>query len=309
MVKIFVDRFRGKWKKKKGNTRFITCRAGRESHHAELNRVLGEVILIQEAVQLALALALAQTAHRAIHSLGVLPPPEIRVGDDQADRHLGGSPVPSSRREPRRVRVRRSPAIGGGDQRAEDHEDLDPHLSSPSSSSFLPSFLPSPLRSGESGERGNSHSFPDPFPPRNFAVDLTSPRINSSSFISILLRFDLRVRRGWEEGKNESDGERAIFFPHSGHRSKNKYTSKFENSLYLISWCISFFLNRSRFVSGATIERNRALELSLRFARHPSASDRNSSTRDRCRGSFFFFSFSLFFFSFSKKFVVCLFYI
>lgn len=30
------------------------------------------------------------------------------------------------------------------------------------------------------------------------------------------------------------------------------------------------FLNRSRFVSRATIERNRALELSLRFARHPS---------------------------------------
>lgn len=30
------------------------------------------------------------------------------------------------------------------------------------------------------------------------------------------------------------------------------------------------FLNRSRFVSRATIELNRALELSLRFARHPS---------------------------------------
>lgn len=99
--------------------------------------MLGEVILIQEAVQLALHLAppvvaLAQRAHRAIHSLGVLPPAEVRVGDDQADRHLGGRAVPSSRRE-LRLRARRSPpAIGRGDDRAEDHEDLDPHLSSSS---------------------------------------------------------------------------------------------------------------------------------------------------------------------------------
>lgn len=34
------------------------------------------------------------------------------------------------------------------------------------------------------------------------------------------------------------------------------------------------FLNRSRFVSRATIELNRALELSLRFARHPSIETR-----------------------------------
>lgn len=90
-------------KKKKKYPAYFTCRAGGEPHHAELDRVLGEVILIQEAVQLALPLAppvaLAQSAHRAIHGLGVLPPPEIRVGDDQADRHLGGRAVPSSRRE------------------------------------------------------------------------------------------------------------------------------------------------------------------------------------------------------------------
>lgn len=115
----------------------FTCWAGGEPHHAELDRVLGEVILIQEAVQLALHLAppvvaLAQRAHRAIHSFGVLPPAEVRVGDDQADRHLGGRAVPSSRRE-LRLRARRSPpAIGRGDDRAEDHEDLDPHLSSSS---------------------------------------------------------------------------------------------------------------------------------------------------------------------------------
>lgn len=165
----------------------ITCRTGREPHHAELNRVLGEVILIQEAVQLALALALAQTAHRAIHSLGVLPPPEIRVGDDQADRHLGGSPVPSSRREPRRLRARRSPAIGGGDQRAEDHEDLDPHLSS---SSFLPFFSPSLRRIGKFS-----------FFPRSFSSSQLCRRCNADKLFFFFFYFDFISIRSTRMGR------------------------------------------------------------------------------------------------------------
>lgn len=59
----------------------------------------------------------------------------------------------------------------------------------------------------------------------------------------------------------------AIFFPRSGHRSKRNWKIRYirHREIY-----IYIRLSRSRFVSRATIERNRALELSLRFARHPS---------------------------------------
>lgn len=193
----------------------FTCWAGGEPHHAELDRVLGEVILIQEAVQLALHLAppvvaLAQRAHRAIHSLGVLPPAEVGVGDDQADRHLGGRAVPSSRRE-LRLRARRSPpAIGRGDDRAEDHEDLDPHLSS---SSFpLPSapLFPSLTRI-EKRPFLLDPCFTSPSTPRSLLH--TRVRMGGHFFLVFLLfrvYFDeKRIRAG-----------SAIFFPRSGHRSK-----------------------------------------------------------------------------------------
>lgn len=122
--------------------------------------MLGEVILIQEAVRLALAppVALVQCAHGAVHSLGVFPPAEIRVGDDQADRYrLGGRAVPFPRSGLRLCDRRSRAAIGRGDERAEDHEDLDPHLfSSSSSSSFL---LPSLRRIERTRKR--SFSLPD----------------------------------------------------------------------------------------------------------------------------------------------------
>lgn len=124
--------------------------------------MLGEVILIQEAVRLALAppVALVQCAHGAVHSLGVFPPAEIRVGDDQADRYrLGGRAVPFPRSGLRLWDRRSRAAIGRGDERAEDHEDLDPHLFSSSSSSFL--------RSAGSRERGNVHSL---FPISRFTL-------------------------------------------------------------------------------------------------------------------------------------------
>lgn len=121
--------------------------------------MLGEVILIQEAVRLALAppVALVQCAHGAVHSLGVFPPAEIRVGDDQADRYrLGGRAVPFPRSGLRLWDRRSRAAIGRGDERAEDHEDLDPHLFSSSSSSFL---LPSLSRIERTRKR--SFSLPD----------------------------------------------------------------------------------------------------------------------------------------------------
>lgn len=147
--------------------------------------MLGEVILIQKAVRLALVLpvALVQRAHGAVHSLGVFPPAEIRVGDDQADRYrLGGRAVPFPRSGLRLWDRRSRAAIGRGDERAEDHEDLDPHLFSSSSSSFLPS-----LRSAGSRERGNVHSL---FPISRFTFLrplLLHTRIRDKSLLILLI--------------------------------------------------------------------------------------------------------------------------
>lgn len=68
-----------------------TCWTRCERHHAQPDRVLREVVLIQEVVHVVAFrsdVALAQAADRTVHRFRVLAHAEVGVRHHQPDRHL-----------------------------------------------------------------------------------------------------------------------------------------------------------------------------------------------------------------------------